>query len=91
MFYFYGGKRRLVGFYPSPQHDVVVEPFAGSGAYSVRHLVPVKGQQPIRRAILIDKDPRVCDIWERLLAMDPDKLRHQPVPVAGDRTSDFSS
>lgn len=89
MFYFYGGKRRLAGFYPPPQHDVVVEPFAGSGAYSVRHLIPGNGRKPIKRAILIEKDPRVCDIWERLLAMDPDELLRHPVPVAGERTSDF--
>ena len=57
MFSFYGGKRRLARFYPPPQHDVVVEPFAGSASYSVTYLVPVKGVRTIERAILIEKDP----------------------------------
>jgi site-specific DNA-adenine methylase len=90
VFYFYGGKRRLARFYPPPQHGVVVEPFAGSASYSVRHLVPIKGRPPaIEKAILIEKDPRVCELWERLLAMNPDKLLDYPIPMAGDRTSDF--
>lgn len=89
MFYFYGGKRRLARFYPPPQHNVVVEPLAGSASYSVTHLVPVKGVRTAERALLIEKDPRVCELWERLLAMDPDKLLDYPIPKAGERTSDF--
>lgn len=89
MFYFYGGKRRLARFYPAPQHKIVVEPFAGSASYSVRHLVPVKGERLIERAILIEKDPRVCETWQRLLAMEPDELLAMPIPEAGERTSDF--
>lgn len=89
MFYFYGGKRRLARFYPPPEHSVVVEPFAGSAAYSVHYLVSRKGKRVIEQAILIDKDPRVCAIWERLLAMEPEDLLTHPIPEAGDRTSDF--
>ena len=89
MFYYYGGKRRLARFYPPPQHKVVVEPFAGSASYSVNYLVPVKGVRAIERAILIEKDPRVCELWERLLAMNPTKLLDHPIPKAGERTSDF--
>lgn len=89
MFYFYGGKRRLARFYPPPQHQVVVEPFAGSASYSVKQLIPVKGARPIERAILVEKDPRVCEIWKRLLAMEVDDLLDHPIPKAGERTSDF--
>lgn len=89
MFYFYGGKRRLARFYPPPEHRVVVEPFAGSASFSVTHLIPRKGIRAIDRAILVEKDPRVCEIWERLLSMSPAKLLSYPIPKAGDRTSDF--
>lgn len=89
MFYFYGGKRRLARFYPPPQHSVVVEPFAGSAAYSVRHLQPVKGRRAVERAILIEKDPRVCDTWKRLLELEPQELLDYRIPEAGERTSDF--
>lgn len=89
MFYFYGGKRRLARFYPPPLNKTVVEPFAGSAAYSVRHLQPVKGVRAVERVVLVEKDPRVCEIWEQLLAMDPDELLDYPIPKAGERTSDF--
>jgi len=89
VFYFYGGKRRLARFYPPPRHSVVVEPFAGSASYSITHLVPVKGVRRIERAILVEKDPRVFELWERLLAMDPGKLLDYRIPEAGERTSDF--
>lgn len=89
VFYFYGGKHRLAGFYPAPEYDVVVEPFAGSAAYSMKYLVPVKGVRQVERAILVEKDPRVCELWNRLLAMEPEELLRYPIPDAGERTSDF--
>lgn len=89
MFYFYGGKRRLARFYPTPTHRTVVEPFAGSAAYSMRHVVPVKGQRAVDKVILIEKDPRVYDLWVRLLSMDVVELLNYPIPEAGERTSDF--
>lgn len=89
MFYFYGGKRRLARFYPAPNHRVVVEPFAGSAAYSMRHLVPVAGQRAIDKVILVEKDKRVYDTWIKLLAMDVDDLLKYPIPAAGERTDDF--
>lgn len=89
MFYFYGGKRRLARFYPAPDYRVVVEPFAGSAAYSVTHVVPVKGKRAVDRIILIEKDKRVYDTWVKLLAMDVDEVLNYPIPDAGARTSDF--
>jgi site-specific DNA-adenine methylase len=85
VFYYYGGKRRLARFYPPPKHDVVVEPFAGSAAYSVHHL----REGLVERAILVEKDPRVCEIWNQLLAMEPDEVLAYAIPKDGDRTSDF--
>jgi site-specific DNA-adenine methylase len=89
MFYYYGGKRRLARVYPRPEHSVVIEPFAGSAAYSVIHLLPVKGVRTIERVILVEKDPRVCEIWDRLLGMSADELLNYPIPAAGERTDDF--
>jgi site-specific DNA-adenine methylase len=89
MFYYYGGKRRLARFYPAPLYDVIVEPFAGSAAYSLRHLDPAKRARSVERVILVEKDPRVCETWDRLLAMDADDLTKYPIPAVGQRTSDF--
>ncbi len=88
VFYYYGGKRRLASFYPSPQHDVIVEPFAGSASYAMRHLDPA-GATPVERIVLIEKDPRVCEIWRRLFAMKPAELEKLAIPTAGERISDF--
>lgn len=89
MFYFYGGKRRLSRFYPSPDYRVVIEPFAGSAAYSLTHLVPVNGNPTVDKVILIEKDKRVYDAWMKLLAMDVEEVLNYPIPDAGERTSDF--
>ena len=88
MFYYYGGKRRLARFYPAPQHDVIVEPFAGSAAYALRHLDPSTRAREVKRVILVEKDQRVVDMWKRLLAMDPAELLKFPIPKAGERTDD---
>jgi site-specific DNA-adenine methylase len=89
MFYFYGGKRRLARFYPVPRYATVVEPFAGSAAYGVRHLIPVKGKRTVDKLILVEKDRRVYETWTALLDMTVDDLLSYPIPEAGDRTSDF--
>lgn len=89
MFYYYGGKRRLARFYPPAQHAVVVEPFAGSAAYALHQLDQTKRARPVDRVILVEKDPRVCKTWERLLAMEADELTNYPIPSVGERTSDF--
>lgn len=88
MFYYYGGKRRLAGAYPAPKHDVIVEPFAGSAGYAVRHLASGRAGH-VERVILIEKDPRVCEIWNRLLEMSPDALNTLVIPKAGQRIDDF--
>jgi site-specific DNA-adenine methylase len=89
VFYYYGGKRRLAKFYPAPKHDVIIEPFAGSAAYALRHLDPSTGAGTVQRVILVEKDRRVCDMWDRLLAMDLADLTNYPIPKAGERTDDF--
>ena len=85
MFYYYGGKARIAGRYPAPLYRTVIEPFAGAAGYSMHHLR--KGN--IDRAILIEKDPRVFELWRRLLAMTPEDVLNIPIPKAGDETADF--
>ena len=82
MFKFFGSKYKLAGSYPAPMHDTIVEPFAGSAAYSVLH-----GQR--RRVILIEKDAVVVDIWHRLLGMSADDIRRLPDPVPGSLSNDL--
>lgn len=67
-FAYYGAKRRHASKYPPPIHRTVVEPFAGSAAYSMHHI------ENLDRVILIEKDPGVVDIWERLKKMTDAEL-----------------
>lgn len=59
-FGFYGGKwRDAPKYYPVPQHDTIVEPFAGSAGYSVRY--------SDRNVILGEKDSVIFGVWEYLI------------------------
>jgi hypothetical protein len=83
MFYYYGAKRSLARYYDPPAFPVIVEPFAGSASYSLFHLSSVE------LVVLVEKDPRVADLWRRLLAMTPDEVLSLPIPRVGDITDDF--
>lgn len=62
-FTYTGGKYRLAPKYPAPAHDTIVEPFAGSAGYSLRHHE--------RDVVLVDMDPDVVLLWEYLIAASP--------------------
>lgn len=84
-FYYYGAKGRLAGQYPPPTHGTIIEPFAGSAAYSMEYV----NRQAVERVILIEKDPRVVETWRKLLAMSVEEVLSYPIPQAGERTEDF--
>lgn len=58
-FTYYGGKYRIALHYPPPQHDTIIEPFAGSAGYAVRY--------PNRKVQLVDKNPRIVGVWKYLI------------------------
>ena len=84
MFNYFGNKARLAKTYQSPQHDLIVEPFAGAAGYSCYWLT----QRPDIEALLIDSDHLTVEIWERLLAMTPKELSTYPNPVKGEFVED---
>lgn len=58
-FGYYGGKwRDALKHYPNPQFDTIVEPFAGSAGYSLRHYA--------RKVILCEIDPVIAGMWKYL-------------------------
>ena len=70
-FSYFGSKYRLAKFYPSPLPDVpIVEPFAGSAAYSVYYNAP--------KAILYDVNPCICGIWDYLIKVSPVEVMALP-------------
>jgi site-specific DNA-adenine methylase len=81
-FAYYGAKHGLAHKYPVPNHDVVIEPFAGSAAYSIRHI------QNLKQVILVEKDPAVVELWHRLFKMTVDDLDAIDSQLLLERSSD---
>lgn len=84
MFEYYGGKGNLVrwGYYPEPQHDTIIEPFAGAARYSLRY-----GRD--RKVILIDKSPVIMEIWRWLQTVTETELAMLPMLQPGERIPDI--
>jgi hypothetical protein len=61
MFSYYGSKRQLAHLYAEPQHDQIVEPFAGSAGYSLHRN---RWQKDV---LLLDRDTRLVGAWEWLI------------------------
>jgi len=73
---YYGGKNRAAPLYPQPEHDTIVEPFAGAAGYSCRY--------PDRNVILIDKSPIIAGIWRYLIATPAAEILALPdIPEGG--------
>lgn len=55
VFSFFGSKWRSAYKYPAPEHDTIIEPFAGGAGYSLRHYR--------KNVILIERDPKLHGAW----------------------------
>lgn len=84
MFYYYGRKKQLAKHYPIPKYDIIIEPFAGSAAYSL-HKDNWK-----KEVILIEKDKAVADIWDWLInEATSSQIEKMPNLKVGEKSSDF--
>lgn len=81
-FGFYGGKwRDALKHYPPPDHDTVVEPFAGSAGYAVRYAG--------RRVILGEIDPVIYGVWEYLISVKASEILAIPDVEPGQSVNDL--
>ena len=80
-FGYYGGKWRIAPRYPAPEHETIIEPFAGSAGYSLRY--------PDRRVILVDRDPVVVGTWRYLLRASEAEILALPDLAPGQSVDDF--
>lgn len=84
MFYYYGRKKQIGKYYPAPNYDTIIEPFAGSAAYSLRE------DHWKNRVILIEKDKKVADIWNWLIEeATPETISALPELKVGEKSSEF--
>jgi hypothetical protein len=76
-FGFYGGKwRDTPKHFPAPRHRRIVELFAGSAGYSVRHFG--------RDVLLVERDPVIAAVWDYLIRVSPGEVLAIPdVPLDG--------
>jgi hypothetical protein len=72
-FNYYGGKWRAANRYPPPRLPTIIEPFAGSAGYAVRHHE--------RDVILIDTDHVVCGVWSYLIRASEAEILSLPIGI----------
>lgn len=72
-FTYYGGKWRAAPRYPAPEYPHIIEPFAGSAGYSVRH--------PERQVLLVDTSPYVVGVWDYLIHASEQEVANLPLEV----------
>lgn len=72
-FSFYGGKWRAAPRYPAPEHSTIIEPFAGSAGYSVRHHE--------QNVILYEIDPVIAGVWDYLIHAKESEIMSLPASV----------
>jgi site-specific DNA-adenine methylase len=71
MFYYYGRKQKIFDKYPKPYFDTIIEPFAGSAAYSMNYYK--------KNVILIEKDKRIAALWNYLINVQPEEILSLPI------------
>jgi hypothetical protein len=80
LFRFFGSKWTLAPHYPPPRFPVIVEPFAGGAGYSTRY--------HRRQVVLVERDPKIAELWRWLIAAKPDDIRDLPLLEPGDSIPD---
>jgi len=84
MFYYYGRKKQIAKYYPIPNCDTIVEPFAGAAAYSLY------GDNWKKNVILIEKDIKVFQIWDWLInCATVEEIKKLPDLKVGEKSSEF--
>jgi site-specific DNA-adenine methylase len=70
MWSYYGAKTNIVDLYPKPQHDKLIEPFAGSARYALKYFE--------KDVLLVDKYEVIVKIWKWLQQCSPNDILKLP-------------
>jgi hypothetical protein len=81
MWGYYGSKSKVVGKYPKPNHNVIIEPFAGTAHYSLAYWD--------REIILIEKYEVICRLWKWLQRCGKSDVLGIRTLKYGESTDDF--
>jgi site-specific DNA-adenine methylase len=77
MFSYYGSKSKIVDYYPYPKYDKIIEPFAGSARYSLKHFE--------KDVLLVDKYEVIVRIWKWLQQASKNDIMSLPEPKLGEK------
>lgn len=80
MFSYYGSKSKIIGRYPEPVFDHIIEPFAGSARYALKYWD--------RQVTLVDKYKVICDVWNYLISASVKDIESLPDMSKGDKVED---
>ena len=76
MFSYYGSKSKIVGYYPPPKYGKIIEPFAGSAKYSLKHFD--------NDVTIIELNKQIYDIWIYLQQSSEKEINALPRLIKGD-------
>jgi len=81
MFSYYGSKSKIVDYYPKPIYNTIIEPFAGSAKYALKHYH--------KEVILYEKSKYVFDVWIYLQNASKNDILKLPILKMGESLDDF--
>lgn len=70
-FSYFGSKYRLAKFYSPPEHDTIIEPFAGAAGYSLMY--------SHKKVKLYDPYEKVAGLWSYLINAREEEIRSLPL------------
>ena len=82
MFSYYGTKYKLARLYPPPEHEIIIEPFAGAAGYSLLY--------PEKNVLLYDTNPKIVEVWEYLINASKQDILSLPDIITGQKVSEFN-
>lgn len=80
MWTYFGSKTNVVKFYPPPEYDKIIEPFAGTARYSLKYFD--------RDVLLVDKYEVVAKIWKWLQKCSVGDIHRLPHHVKPNQSLD---
>jgi hypothetical protein len=74
LFKWFGSKWSSSKHYPAPKHDIIIEPFAGSAGYSLRHCE--------KAVVLAERDIHIRRLWWWLITeANESDIRELPIDI----------
>lgn len=82
MWGYYGSKSKVVDYYPKPNFDKIIEPFAGTAQYSLKYFE--------KDVLLIEKYDVIVKIWQWLQKCSKNDILNLPRLKFGDNVDNFT-